>query len=298
MEIVICLCAINNLDYFGIRVKENRGHMVTKNFGLNCFKNLNEEVFHYASSHNLKCIEIHLDKTHITLESFTPQRINEINTLAGKHEVSLSLHSPYTINPSDIISFFRKIDTKYLLKSIHLAEKLEASYITAHIGSFYWFPVEKWTRSKALNRFIKSMGDVVESCEKSQVSFALENVVPIPHASEYYYLGDNIEDFKYLFDHLHSDYFMMCLDTGHANMGEGVISYIENFGTKIKSIHYHDNHGKDDNHLPVGEGTINWVEVGKALNEIDYDGPLISECRQVKPHEAALLLSSFMQQSK
>ena len=65
------------------------------------------------------------------------------------------------------------------------------------------------------------------------VKIALENVVPFPQGSEVYLLGDNIEDFKYIFENIDSNHLKFCLDTGHANMGEGVIDYINNLHEKI-----------------------------------------------------------------
>jgi hypothetical protein len=45
-------------------------------------------------------------------------------------------------------------------------------------------------RKKALNRFVKCMDEIVEQCEVNNVTFALENVIPIPQGSDYYFLGD------------------------------------------------------------------------------------------------------------
>ena len=252
--------------------------LANRNYGLNCFRNINEEHFIYASFHDLKSIEIHLDKSHITLESFTPERISEITELAAKHNVKLSIHNPYNLNASDIIPAFRKADTKYMLAGIKLAKDLNATHITAHLGNFYWFPVEKWMRKKALNRYIY---------------FALENVVPIPQGSDYYFLGDNLDDFDFLFERLNSKHFLFCLDTGHANVAEGVIPYIKHLGHKIKTIHFHDNNGDNDSHLPIGKGNINWSEVAASLFKLNFTGPMISECREVKPHEAALALEKY-----
>jgi sugar phosphate isomerase/epimerase len=107
----------------------------------------------------------------------------------------------------------------------------------------------------------------------------------------------NLEDFLYLFERLNSKHFMFCLDTGHANVAEGVIPYINYFWDKIKAIHFHDNLGDDDTHLPIGKGNINWNEVASALKKINFTGPMISECRKLKPHEAALLFEEYFEGS-
>jgi len=44
------------------------------------------------------------------------------------------------------------------------------------------------------------------------------------------------------------------LDFGHARLGEGAEAGIRMLGENIKHIHLHDNHGKRDDHLPVGDG--------------------------------------------
>ena len=62
--------------------------------------------------------------------------------------------------------------------------------------------------------------------------------------------------------------------------------YIQKFGKKIISLHYHDNNGKTDDHLDVGEGTVPWKEVVESIKMIKFKGPFISECFNSKPHEA------------
>ena len=52
----------------------------------------------------------------------------------------------------------------------------------------------------------------------------------------------------------------LCLDLGHAHMGEGVLATIGEWKPRIFSAHIHDNHGLKDEHLWPGEGTIDWKE--------------------------------------
>ncbi len=269
--------------------------MVKRNYGLNCFKNLDESLFEYASNHDLSSLEIHLDKTYTTVESFTDSKIEKLNQLAKDNNVRMALHNMHTVNIADILPYYRKKGIKYILEIVSLANKIDASHITAHIGSFYWFPAEKSMRKKALDRFIKSVGSIMEECEKKKVCFALENAVPLPFGSEYYYLGDHLEDFHYIFSRLDSDYFQLCLDTGHANVGDGVLNYITEFSSRIRVIHYHDNKGDDDNHLPVGEGTVDWIKIAEALAKIEFTGPFISECREIDPHEAAKRFEKYFE---
>lgn len=57
----------------------------------------------------------------------------------------------------------------------------------------------------------------------------------------------------------------VCLDTGHAHLGEGVDATIAELHDCIRTVHVHDNHGQKDEHLWPGDGTIDWPKTMEAL---------------------------------
>jgi sugar phosphate isomerase/epimerase len=59
------------------------------------------------------------------------------------------------------------------------------------------------------------------------------------------------------------------LDIGHAhcNSTTPVVKWIEYLGPQIGYVHLHDNHGKEDEHLGLGLGTIPLNEVCQALKD-------------------------------
>lgn len=91
----------------------------------------------------------------------------------------------------------------------------------------------------------------------------------------------------------------VCLDTGHANMNEGVETAFRMLKSRIRSTHVHDNNGKDDSHLfplaavpdgpaPEGlprdseeRGTIDWKRTMAALRSLDPACPLLLELKEV-----------------
>ena len=58
----------------------------------------------------------------------------------------------------------------------------------------------------------------------------------------------------------HFDDIGVCLDVGHAHLGEGVPAALAELGSRVRSAHLHDNHGERDEHLWPGEGTIGFSE--------------------------------------
>jgi sugar phosphate isomerase/epimerase len=52
----------------------------------------------------------------------------------------------------------------------------------------------------------------------------------------------------------------VCLDVGHANLGDGVEAALADLKPRLRSSHLHDNKGDKDAHLWPGDGTIAWDE--------------------------------------
>ena len=71
-----------------------------------------------------------------------------------------------------------------------------------------------------------------------------------------------------------------CIDSGHAHCsGLAVPNLIRQAGSRLFETHFHDNRGPDygDEHMPVGFGTISWLDVITALKEVNFPGPVTFE---------------------
>ncbi|MBE5783115.1 MAG: sugar phosphate isomerase/epimerase [Clostridiales bacterium] len=73
---------------------------------------------------------------------------------------------------------------------------------------------------------------------------------------------------------LDEEHFGICLDTGHLNLTDkDQRSFILKAGKRLRALHIADNEGETDQHMmPFGKGQVDFVEVVKALREIDYHG--------------------------
>ena len=73
---------------------------------------------------------------------------------------------------------------------------------------------------------------------------------------------------------VHSEYFKICLDTGHANFfdlsaGDAVRLLGKEY---LYTLHIHDNDGNGDRHWEPFRGLIDWEDFCNALHEIKYEG--------------------------
>jgi sugar phosphate isomerase/epimerase len=72
----------------------------------------------------------------------------------------------------------------------------------------------------------------------------------------------------------------LTLDIGHANLGSGKnrsTEFIHHFGYRIGHVHANDNFGKEDNHLPIGAGVIDFEKILKELNQTQYNETITLE---------------------
>ena len=85
-------------------------------------------------------------------------------------------------------------------------------------------------------------------------------------------------DEKSFIEHLNKvndDFFVACLDLGHAEMkglGTSAVAMIRALGEKLQALHIHDNDKRHDSHQIPYSMDIDFKAVIKALKEINYRG--------------------------
>ena len=88
------------------------------------------------------------------------------------------------------------------------------------------------------------------------------------------------ESFVEHIDAVNDDYFVACVDIGHAEMAGvngGATRIIKALGGHVQALHIHDNNLRKDLHMIPFSMDINFEEVVKALKEIDYKGEFTLE---------------------
>lgn len=138
-------------------------------------------------------------------------------------------------------------------------------------------PSGKKLEDEADRRRLKAEADLLAGVWRPGVRFALENGGPL--ATMDYLIA--------LVDLLGPDKAGVCVDTGHAALGDlGPGRAIRMAGARLITTHIQDNHGERDDHMPPWDGTIDWEDVIAALNEVDYRGCVLLELTD-QPADAA-----------
>jgi sugar phosphate isomerase/epimerase len=59
--------------------------------------------------------------------------------------------------------------------------------------------------------------------------------------------------------------------------GVDLAEFTRRVGSALCETHLHDNHGVEDEHLPIGGGSVPWPAVLNALRQVNYHGPITFE---------------------
>jgi sugar phosphate isomerase/epimerase len=161
---------------------------------------------------------------------------------------SATFHAPFEdLWPGARDEEARKLAVRRLQQAISLAPIFRPRGIVVHGGYYGWiydFDPNRWFEPAR-----RTFGAVLETAEKEGVDLFLENV-----------FDETPEHLLRLKEAIGSKRLGFCCDAGHATLFSDlpVHKWVEAFGPDLRELHVHDNLGRRDDHLPVGEGAINF----------------------------------------
>lgn len=151
--------------------------------------------------------------------------------------------------------------------------------VTIHPG--YMSPVGKLMPQKIWELQKQALVEIGKCAIDHNVTACLENMISIKE-----FLCRFPEELIGMTDGI--DGIAMTFDIGHANTVGKVDGFLKNVG-KARHLHVHDNHGESDEHLALGEGTINWEKAGKII-AANYSGIAVVEGRSIEEGKKSLAL--------
>ena len=234
---------------------------------------------------NTELVEIVDDGLH----ALNKRRVKFLKELASTYELEFSVHAPFAdINIAALDNSIRKIMMKKLEKSLQLVSQLEAKVWVFHpgvkTGLTYFYPEKEWKNN------VNSAKHLSKVANEFNVQIAIENLPP-----PYPLLMRNVDGFLRFYDEVTED-IGIALDIGHANLNGEIELFLEVFKDKIVHMHASDNDGRNDLHLGIGEGTVNWTKVAEKIKEIKFNRGIVVESVQ-KVEESLETLRKFFSNS-
>ncbi|MEM3730542.1 MAG: sugar phosphate isomerase/epimerase [Candidatus Bathyarchaeia archaeon] len=205
------------------------------------------------------------------LHALDKRRTFTLKDVGESYGIKYSVHAPFAdINIASPSKSILEAIIKRLEKSIANASVLGAYVWVFHpglkTGISMFYPGMDWKQN------LKTACKLFKIAADYGVKIAIENV-PEP----YPFLMKNVKSFENFYAEIDAD-ISIAFDVGHANLNGQIEFFLKAFANKIVHMHVHDNNGREDQHLGIGFGTIDWKNFAKLLREIAYDKVLVVEC--------------------
>lgn len=148
----------------------------------------------------------------------------------------------------------REITLARYMSAISLARQAGASLVVFH--SLYNPLLAGPDHTRWVARSAGFWEDLLPLAEEMNTCFVIENC-----------WEDRPDDIVALLDAVGSPRLKACLDVGHVNAWSSLspADWIKALGSHLRHLHLHDNHGRFDEHLAVGQGNIDFPAVFGAL---------------------------------
>jgi sugar phosphate isomerase/epimerase len=210
------------------------------------------------------------------LDHLQPEDVRRASRKLAERNIPVTFHAPFMdLNPGAVDEKIREVTRYRFNQVLDLAPFFHPRMIVFHPGYDrfrYDDNVDLWLENSLLTW--KPIIDRLEEVAKDgtgSVKVAVENV-----------FEEHPSILKRLLAAVHSPYLGYCLDAGHSQLfsGEQIGEWIEVLAPWLLEIHLHDNHGKADEHLPVGQGKIDFAGIFALLKKKNLD-PIYT----IEPHQ-------------
>lgn len=185
-----------------------------------------------------------------------------------------ALHGAFIdVNPASGDPAFRELSRRRCRESCALAAELGAEQVVFHSSAFPFLRggyLENWADLCAA--FYMELAE-----EYSGLTLCIENsqdLDPEPLEALMKRTGDGVR---------------VCLDIGHAHYsGTPLEVWFDRLGGSIACLHLSDNRGRFDDHLPLGDGGIDWAMADRLYQGLGKELPMTLEVGGLQGVEKSL----------
>jgi sugar phosphate isomerase/epimerase len=199
------------------------------------------------------------------------QLSDDIQAGLERYQMGLVCHLPTFIFTADLTASIRRASRQELLASIEVAAHLGAQKAVLHPSCITGMGRNVPALSEQYAR--QSLAEAVDFATQTKIDLCLENL--FPQLTPFGSMGEWEQRF------IRYPQLGLTLDIGHAHIGSGgmpcILAFIQRFASRLRHLHASDNRGRRDDHLPIGDGCIDFLAVAEALQQIGYQGGITLE---------------------
>lgn len=228
-----------------------------------------EDGIEWAAGHGVRFLDVELDVEPNALPSFDDRRSAGVREALQRHGVKLGLHTLSAVNVAEMSPFVSDAVDQYLRSYIDAAKRLDAGWIVVHGG--YHFTGDYKARMAA---GVERLKRIAGYAEQQGVKLLLENLNKEPDLAEVHYIPHNVEECLYFFERLRSPMLGWSFTVNHAHIvPEGIEGHIKALDLgRCGEVRLADCRGDREEHLRIGEGTIDFKAMFGLIEQAGYRG--------------------------
>jgi sugar phosphate isomerase/epimerase len=160
-----------------------------------------------------------------------------------------TIHAPSRgTNISSLLEPIRRASVDVMTDCLRIAADVNGS-VVLHPGYFAW----EEERNKAKRQLMRSLEELNAHAKEHAVEFYVENM-----GNWEYFLLKTPAELPLIGD------IPLALDVGHAHQNHCLLEFLNH---PARHYHLHDNDGKEDSHVAIGKGTIDFSAVMKVVRK-------------------------------
>lgn len=186
------------------------------------------------------------------------------------YDMTYSLHTAIAdTNAGAVNDILRKATFDEFYSEMQCARDMDLQTVTIHPG------IVNLACTGLRERSVECARHTMKSLDRASadlgVKVVIENMPKMPIM-----LGETAEELAHIVE---GTDLSICFDIGHANTTGQIEAMIDTFSDRIANVHIHDNMGERDEHLTLGEGSIDFQHVISMLK--GYTGNYIIESKNL-----------------
>lgn len=184
----------------------------------------------------------------------------------------VSFHAPFAarIDITALDPTAREASVAEVILACEAAARLGCTHVVLHPGPEREGRPPEAEFLRHMHHAADSLNRVAARCCQLGVKLLLENMLA-------HLLFGHVRDMMYLLGEINTCQVGTCLDTGHAHLARELDIVIQKLSGHLKMVHVNDNNGHRDDHLPPGDGGIDWTWFLRELCRADFHGVLVLE---------------------
>jgi sugar phosphate isomerase/epimerase len=218
------------------------------------------EEARWAADHGFDFLDLTIEGPKAGLDRIDPKAIRQLLDQAGMGVVG---HTAWFLPFGSPVERVRRAAVEEVAAALPAFAQVGVRLVNVHIAK----GVSAFGHDSAIRMNGASFAELAERAEPHGIQIMVEHV---PDRST------SIDDIRAILDH--DSRLGFHLDVGHANIGgDRLDGLLKAFADRLCHVHLSDNRGREDDHMPLGAGRIDWPRAIRLIKGTGYDATITLE---------------------